>query len=232
MQALLGTKASNLATKQESAVDTSEFPAARPPFSPGREPVVSDEVVEFPKDGAGDSPRLIDAIRALDSSRSLSAILDTLVAEAGKEAPRAGLFLANGSPLRSWRCTGFELTVDQTKPFDLPIDDAGIIRDAIRSGSTAVSNGTQAPLPTFAQLGRNCEAMAIPIAMAGQVVAVLYADSGPTGSLRSGPRAALEVLARYAAQSLELVTALRAARMLAGIAGPGPVRGPKPDSSR
>jgi hypothetical protein len=232
MQALLGTKASNLATKEESALDTSEFPATTPPYSPGREPAVADEG-EFPKDGAGDSARLVDAIRALDSSRSLSAILDTLVTEAGKEAARAGLFLATGSPLRSWRCTGFDLTVDQTKPFDLPIEDAGIIRDAIRSGSTAVSNGTQAPLPSFAQLARSCEAIAIPIAMAGQVVAVLYADSGSNGSLRSGRRAALEVLVRYAAQSLELVTAFRAASMLAGIpqsAARG--RGPKPDLSR
>jgi hypothetical protein len=135
------------------------------------------------------------------------------VAEAGKHVPRAGIFLAGGSPLRSWRCTGFELTVDEAKPFELPLDEAGVIREAIRSGSTTLSDALSAT-PSFAQLPRSCEAVAIPLSMAGQVVAVLYADSGLTGSLTSARRATLEVLTRYAARSLEVVTAFRAAQML------------------
>jgi hypothetical protein len=57
--------------------------------------------------------------------------------------------------------------------------------------------------------------------MSGQVVAVLYADSGDNGSegapVRAGDAAsshALELIARHASRCLEAVTAFRAARVL------------------
>ena len=56
--------------------------------------------------------------------------------------------------------------------------------------------------------------LAAPIAMAGQVVAVLYANSGASG--------AIEILARFAARSLEALTAFKAARALSERPGDPP----------
>lgn len=58
----------------------------------------------------------------------------------------------------------------------------------------------------------------VPIVIGGQVVAVLYADAGlEPGTLNPEP---LEILARFASQRLEALTAIKAARSLT--ANPGP----------
>jgi hypothetical protein len=57
------------------------------------------------------------------------------------------------------------------------------------------------------------------------VVAVLYADAGTDGPLNPEP---LEIFTRFAAQRLEAITAIKAARALAATAGPpaaDPARG-------
>jgi hypothetical protein len=63
--------------------------------------------------------------------------------------------------------------------------------------------------------------LAVPIPMAGQVVAVLYADQAADEAAREGHReslivwpAILEVLARHATRCLEATTAFRAAQLL------------------
>ena len=60
--------------------------------------------------------------------------------------------------------------------------------------------------------------LAVPVPMSGQVVAVLYADEGPSNAsdreLGVGWPAALEVMARHAARCLEAITAFRAAQVL------------------
>jgi hypothetical protein len=56
--------------------------------------------------------------------------------------------------------------------------------------------------------------MAMPIVLAGHVVAVLYSDQGHGDHLRERSRATLEILARHAAARLEGVTALRSAQLL------------------
>jgi len=61
--------------------------------------------------------------------------------------------------------------------------------------------------------------MAVPLALAGEVVAILYADAGspnpespnPESRLNAG---ALEILARYAARGIEAMTAFKVARSL------------------
>jgi hypothetical protein len=69
--------------------------------------------------------------------------------------------------------------------------------------------------PPFAGASPVRASCAVPIAMSGQVVAVLYADEGPSNPtaqlLNPG---ALEVLTRYAARCLEALTAFKAARAL------------------
>ena len=54
----------------------------------------------------------------------------------------------------------------------------------------------------------------MPLSIGGQVVAVLYADAGlESGTLNAE---SLEILARFASQRLEALTAIKAARSLMG----------------
>jgi len=95
--------------------------------------------------------------------------------------------------LRHWRSTA-----EDPAGQDIALDDPGAIADAARTNAIADSGGT----------------LAVPIAMAGQVVAVLSADSGTETRPAPPNRGAIEILARYAARCLEAVTAFKAARAL------------------
>jgi flagellar biosynthesis/type III secretory pathway protein FliH len=134
----------------------------------------------------GNTERLAESVRVIGSARSLAEILDTLVSCAGRESERAGVWVIRAGRLRHWRSTG----AAAAEP-DLALDDRGAVAEAARTNSVATSDDT----------------LAVPIAMAGQVVAVLSA----TPAANSG---AIEIMARYAARCLEALTAFKAARTL------------------
>ena len=168
--------------------------------------------------------RLVDAVRAIDRARSLSEILDTLASCAGREAARISVLLVRGGQLRAWRSIGFDSALDNASALELPLDASGIIAEAVRTGEAIFANsGHGAMAPSFARLSPGCEMLAVPIAMSGQVVAVLYADqaaeevagNGHTQSRVVWP-VILEVLTRHATRALEVITAFRAAQFLAG----------------
>ncbi len=172
------------------------------------------------------SERLVAALRAMDRARSLSEILDTLADCAGREAARVSVLLVRGSQLRAWRFIGFGPKLDEATQYDIPIPDAGIISDAVRSGAPVsrddVSSGAHPSAPFFAELPPGRNAVALPMSMSGQVVAVLYADQGPVDdaditdvaapAIPSWP-ASLEVMSRHAARCLEAITAYRSAQV-------------------
>ena len=135
----------------------------------------------------GNTERLAESVRAIASARSLAEILDTLVSCAGRESGRAGVWVIRAGRLRHWRSTGAAAAVEP----DLAPDDPGAVAEAARTNSVATSDDT----------------LAVPIAMAGHVVAVLFA----TPAANSG---AIEIMARYAARCLEALTAFKAARTL------------------
>jgi hypothetical protein len=175
------------------------------------------------------SERLIEAVRAIDQARSLSEILDTLASRAGREAPRAAVLLVGRDRFRGWRLVGFDPALDSPNTVDIGPADAGIIAEAVRTGSVAPGDPGGIGAPRFASLpsGRDC--VAVPISMSAQIVAVLYADQGPGGNEPAtgnrdegqanaepalGWRERLEVLTRHAARCLEAITAFKAARVL------------------
>ncbi|HEX4346273.1 MAG TPA: hypothetical protein VHZ73_01810 [Vicinamibacterales bacterium] len=172
--------------------------------------------------GLADHLRLLEAIRAIDRAKSLSEILDTLAGCAGREAARVGVLIVRGSQLRGWRFVGFGSPLDDTSDFETPMADAGIIGDAVRTGVAASGDSAaHASAPAFAALPAGRETLALPVPMSGQIVAVLYADQGPSTSPGAGDRqrgmawpAALEVMTRHAARCLEAITASRAAQVL------------------
>jgi hypothetical protein len=170
--------------------------------------------------------RLVDAIRAIDRSRTLSETLDTLVACAARETARAGLLLVRGDRLQVFRFAGVE-----TDGREFPLQSSGVVAAAVRSRAAAAGEpeGETAP-PPFAALEPNHACLAVPITLAGEVVAVLYGDD--QGAKRGGSKSwpeALEILARHAARCLEALTAVKAARALTGGSQAPRANGSAPD---
>jgi hypothetical protein len=179
-----------------------ELAAAARTQQAGAEPVAATE-------------RLANAIRAMSGARSLSEVLDTLVSGAGREAARAGVLLVRGDRLHGWRLLGFDPPFASDNPLTLARQDAGIIAEAAENGTLA-SSGPDAhdSAPAFAHLpaGRGC--VAVPISIGEQVVAVLYTDEGVSPETATLNSDSLEILARFASQRLEALTAIKAARSL------------------
>jgi hypothetical protein len=179
--------------------------------------------------------RLADAIRALDRSRSLSEVLDSLASCAGRETTRAAVLLVRDGRLQGWRFIGFGPDFDRASAFDAPLKDGGVLEEAVRTAN-AVSTDSAAPgaAPSFAEAGHNCEMFASPISVGGRVVAALYADQHVAGKEGRAPRfawrQALEMMARHAGRCLEGITAIRAAQLLTD-PQPRPVDGAGPSGS-
>ena len=156
---------------------------------------------------AGAGERLVGAIQAMGQARSLTEILDALVTRIGVEARRVGVFLVRGDRLVSWRLAGFDGAASEGK-VEVRLDEAGILAAAMRANTT-IADETGGDAPSFAKPA--AEGVAVPIALSGEVVAVLYADHGLTDSWRG----TVEILARYGARCLEVLTAFKVARSMA-----------------
>lgn len=161
------------------------------------------------------SARLVNAIRSLDEARGLSEVLERLLQRAGDEVDRAAVLLVKGDRLTGWRLTGFAPDAPPPNSIDLSVEDAGLAGAAYRTGVSASrpSDAVDAPrLPPFASNSGEHHAMALPVRVGGEVVAVLYADA-PGHRPASDPRwpAVLEVLARHASRVLEALTVQKAA---------------------
>jgi len=141
-----------------------------------------------PAPADADLGRLADAMRAIDAARSLTEILDTLVTVASGDASGVELWLLRGGQLHGWQPTG-----------------------ADRGQATAVRSveggGPIAEAASRNTIVRDEQVQAVPIAVEGQVVAVICANREP----RTGY---LEVLVRYAAKCLEALTASKTVRAL------------------
>ena len=163
--------------------------------------------------------RLAGAMREIDRARSLSEILDTLASCAGREAPRAAVLLVRDSKLVGWRFVGFGAAFERGAAFETPLAESGIIGEAVQSAAAVGGETSSAATPPpFAEASAECERLAIPIAIGGEVIAALYADRGAADrDGRPAPfawRSALEMLASHAARALEAVTAFRTAQLM------------------
>jgi len=149
-----------------------------------------------PTDSAPDQP-LMDAVRSIERARSLTEILDALVGGATSDACRADVWLLRGGGLHRWRAAA---TTDEGPAEPATSSEVHrIIADAARMNAVASADG----------------ALAVPIAIGGDVVAVLVAQ--PSDAPRSNDErrtANVELLTRFAARSLEALTAFKTARAL------------------
>jgi hypothetical protein len=164
-------------------------------------------------EGHASRERFADAVRSLDRARSLTGILDTLVSCARTEAARADVWLIRGGRLHQWRSPGSDDAGADPIP-SRSLDEGGVIQDAARTEAVASADG----------------ALAVPMAIGGSAVAVLYAELRAelstenlelrTENLELGTDSLelraqhVELLTRYAARCLEALTAFKTARAL------------------
>jgi len=159
------------------------------------------------------SSRLVPALEALDHAATLGDVLDGLVRVASQEAGRAAVFLVNGQRLRGWRATGFT-AADAIVGSELDAHEEGLLGNAVRSGRQDFHSGNGVVVPAFAATEPCGRAVALPVEVAGSVIAVLYADAATTDKpedLQWTSR--VEILTRYAGRVLEAITVRQAAEM-------------------
>ena len=191
-------------TERTIAADLAAAPVASAPESAPAKPE-TDEVLG----------RVLDGVRRLDQASRLTDALDTLAELAGHEAPRAAVLTVQGDRVRGWRFVGFEPTVDEARR-QVECGEAGIVGRAVVTGKAcSVLSGPHGmpgdAEPAFTPLPPGVRALAVPVLVGGQVVAVVYADDAERRPAVAW-RASLEVLARHAGHCLEVLT-VRAAQL-------------------
>lgn len=142
---------------------------------------------------AGSTARVLDAMRAIDEARSLTAILDALRTSVARDSSRVMLWLVRGP-----RLTSVGGPLEQKD-----LEGSGPIADAVRTRAAA-GNHARPEAPTAS--------LAVPVLLAGEPVAVVYAEQDDAASA-SWP-AAIEAITRHASRALEAMTAFKAVRSL------------------
>jgi hypothetical protein len=155
------------------------------------------------QDSSSGVRRLKDAFARIDAATSLSDVLDAIHAAALAEAPFAIVWLVDGDRLRPWASGG---ATDAHGSADIAIADAGFVGDVIYSGASAWEERS-GRAPSFdAGRGRASKMAAVPIAVGGDVVAVVYVEDPPDHS-------PFELIVRYASRCLEVITAIKLASL-------------------
>lgn len=115
--------------------------------------------------------RVLDGMRRLDQATRLTDALDTL----------AAVFTVRADRVRGWRFVGFGPTLDEARQVDLMLGEAGIVGRAVVTGAacSTVSGANGVPgdaEPAFTTLPLGVHALAVPVLVGGQVMAVVYGD--------------------------------------------------------
>ena len=156
--------------------------------------------------------RLRDAIKDISSQTTQSAILKSLVDNAGEFAPRGAFFIVRNDHFVGWRVFGKEGNVDEAsvQAVHFPVSADSVLSSATSSlsmqeGSFGSHSDDNAFFLEPLGFGRPDRMVAIPLIARGRGVAVMYADYGITGvSINSD---ALETLVRVAGLTVELLAA-------------------------
>ena len=175
--------------------------------------------------------RLSDAIRRLDNARSLIEVIDVLVDASAREVPRVAVFLVRGRKLAGWRAAGFTRD-DDPRELEVPLDQAGLLTKAVRALAAVATSGAMpgdAGATPFGSLPAASAALAIPLRVGGETVAVLYADdvSPREHEAPSVWPESLDVLSRHACRCLEVVTIARVTQPVSIPAPSSPTAAPR-----
>jgi hypothetical protein len=153
---------------------------------------------------------VLGSIRRMAEARTLGSVLDLLAEGQGSETARTAVFLVRDGQMRLWKRSGSGW-------------EEGEDGEAPPAGLTL-------PVAEVRPVDGRGNGMAAPIRVGNEVVALVYADDGLAANVleaeaRERVMARLELLTRYAGRTLEALTAMRTAQMLAAF--PGVVRATK-----
>ncbi|MCI0339226.1 MAG: hypothetical protein L0226_16770 [Acidobacteria bacterium] len=154
------------------------------------------------------------AVDEIDSQRTQSETLTSLVRRAAQFAPRVVFFVVKGGDALGWRANGFEngLNDETVRQLTVPAQNTSLLQEALANFRTAVGRSSS-PGENSAVLGLYGSpaperAIAVPLVVRGKAAAVLYADSG-THSENAINIPAIETLMRVASMVIELLPARR-----------------------
>lgn len=161
--------------------------------------------------------RLLAAIKHLDEAVSLSDVLKALAKGAMTEATRVAMLLVDADRLRLWGHFGFvdapgpgEMALGQRGPFDIALEK----KQTVAIAALPAGDDTR---PPFMRVPAGHGGVIVPLAVGGNVVALLYAD-GPERRPDSDTAPIwaeqVEILVRHAALRLENLTSLRTVEVL------------------
>ena len=164
--------------------------------------------------------RLMSAVRSIDEATSLTGILGALMHGAAAETSRVAILLIDGYMLRTWEHVGFE---EGTAPTEMPIGAAGTLAAAVALKQTSfvptVIEGSDSKVPGFMRVPAGHTGLVVPLAVGGDVVALLYADDVARAMEQEDAplwTEEVQLMARHAALRLENVTSVRTVEVLAG----------------
>jgi hypothetical protein len=162
--------------------------------------------------------KLVGAMRLQDEAVSLRGILEALARGASGEAARVAVLLVDGETLRSFTDFGYGVGA---RPADVPVDSfaslARTVTDKQRLVLASGAGGRLPDVPAFMRAASGHSGLVVPIIVAGQTVALLYAE-GP--ERQQGQASAslwtehVEVLVRHASSRLENITSRRTVEVL------------------
>jgi chemotaxis protein histidine kinase CheA len=154
--------------------------------------------------------RLIPIYQELESSTSVATVLTALARGLGHQFQRVALFNVGGSALQGAYQVGFDIEKDIAK-IVIPLSLDSIATRAVTSGTIETVaradslGGSQLPFG-----GATGWSMALPLAVKGHTVAILYADEGdqPTAdaSIRASKITFADLLRRHATAVLAKLT--------------------------
>jgi hypothetical protein len=156
------------------------------------------------------------AIEEIDSQRTQSNTLTSLLRCASQFAPRMVFFVIKGGEAVGWKAAGFEngLNDETAKLLTVSMQKSTILRDAFNTFRPAASN-SDSPADYSAVLGLYGSpvpdrAAAIPLVIRNKTAAILYVDSGtqPENSVNTS---AIESLMRITSMAIELLPYRRSA---------------------
>ena len=186
-------------------------------------------------EGAARLEPLRDAAEAIARGASQREILRALLDGAAAFYPRAALFIARGATLTGWAGLGFlgegGLRSEDLPRIGLPISGTHLLAQAAQRRMT-VQAGTEGPgAEVVAALGEEhpADACAAPLLVRGRPVAILYGDTGSSGTATSTDPIAFDLLARIAGLAMDRIAAARRGRP-AGVADESASAAARPSS--
>jgi hypothetical protein len=171
------------------------------------------------REGSADTlERLLAAIRRIDEATTLSGILEALAKGAAAETSRVAILILEGDMLRTWGHFGFAANAG---PVDVAVGQSGVLAATVALRQTSfvppMLEARDAATPAFMRVPVGHTGVVTPIVVAGEVVAVLYADDVDRRATQEEAPVwteEVELLVRHASLRLENVTTERTVEVL------------------